>query len=506
MIRIARSSLMAFVLAVMALTAATPAGSGVPVGTAFTYQGSLKDNAVNANGPYDFRFTLYDAASAGNTVSGTLTRDDLLVADGLFTTELDFGVVPFSVAEAKWLQIELRQGASTGAYTMLPRQRLTAAPAALQISLPLTHSLNSSQTLFSIGNTGTGGGAEFSGGSGAILGYGVVGTTWSTASQAAGVRGVANGATGLGIGVEGVGTTSPTGTGLVGTGSATGAYITGTGLSSTGVYAFGKYRGLYAENTATGPAIVARGAGIDTANATVAATNVGQGTAIYAIGNGPTRTRATLRLSNTHADGQCEYAINNSTQTTAHLQNDGSGQVLWLQKDTPGNFIQAYGSGETKFWVDQTGVTHTKVLEILGGADLSEKFDIADDEKAIEPGLVVSIDPEHEGRLMVSRAPYDRRVAGIISGAGGVKTGMLMGQKGSAADGAQPVALTGRVYCRATAANGAISAGDLLTTSWVPGHAMRADDPTRAQGAILGKAMGSLVQGEGLVLVLVGLQ
>ena len=83
---------------------------------------------------------------------------------------------------------------------------------------------------------------------------------------------------------------------------------------------------------------------------------------------------------------------------------------------------------------------------------------------------------------------------------------MPMGQQGTVTDGAHAVALTGRVYCRATAANGPIAPGDLLTTSDVPGHAMRVDDPTRAQGAIIGKAMGSLEKGEGLVLVMVGLQ
>lgn len=481
----------------------TPAWSGTAIGTAFTYQGSLNDGGAAPTAPYDFRFTLYDAAIGGNTVSGSIELGDISVVSGIFTVELDFGVVPFSVAEAKWLLIEIRPGASTGAYTPLPRQKLNPTPTALGLSLPHSQVTNSASTLFSMFNSGSGYAGEF--GSSAGM-YGLVGRTSSTAFQASGIFGEGLGASGNTIGVRGVATVSPNGTGLVGVGSATGAYIVGSGPASTGVYAFGQSRGLYAENTATGPAIVARGAGVDTANATMSAANVGQGTAIYAIGNGPTRTRATLRLNNTHADGQCEYAINTSTQSTAHFQNDGSGQVLWLQKDSPGNFIQAFGSGETKFWVDQAGVTHTKVLEILGGSDLSERFDVASDDQAIEPGTVVSIDPAHEGRLVTSREPYDHRVAGIISGAGGVSPGMLMGQKGSVADGARPVALTGRVYCRATTANGAIRPGDLLTTSSIPGHAMRVENPARAQGAILGKAMGSLERGEGLVLVLVGLQ
>jgi hypothetical protein len=83
---------------------------------------------------------------------------------------------------------------------------------------------------------------------------------------------------------------------------------------------------------------------------------------------------------------------------------------------------------------------------------------------------------------------------------------MMMGHTGSAADGDYPVALTGRVYCWADAANGSIGPGDLLTTSDTPGHAMKVTDHAKAQGAILGKAMSSLENGKGLVLVLVSLQ
>jgi hypothetical protein len=83
---------------------------------------------------------------------------------------------------------------------------------------------------------------------------------------------------------------------------------------------------------------------------------------------------------------------------------------------------------------------------------------------------------------------------------------MLMGQRGTLADGATPVALSGRVYCRATASGGAIAPGDLLTTSDVPGHVMKVTDHVRAQGAIVGKAMTALANDEDLVLMLVSLQ
>jgi hypothetical protein len=59
---------------------------------------------------------------------------------------------------------------------------------------------------------------------------------------------------------------------------------------------------------------------------------------------------------------------------------------------------------------------------------------------------------------------------------------------------------------QADASNGAIEPGDLLTTSTLPGHAMKVIDPARAQGAIIGKAMTALAAGKGMVLVLVSLQ
>jgi hypothetical protein len=152
-----------------------------------------------------------------------------------------------------------------------------------------------------------------------------------------------------------------------------------------------------------------------------------------------------------------------------------------------------------------SGNVVVSVLEITGGSDLAEPFDVTGDE-SIEPGMVVAIDPEQAGQLVVSSEAYDRKVAGIISGAGGIKPGMLMGQKGSVANGANPVALTGRVYCLANAAYGPIQPGDLLTTSQTPGNAMKVTDHSKAHGAILGKAMSSLDQGQGLVLVLVTLQ
>jgi hypothetical protein len=151
----------------------------------------------------------------------------------------------------------------------------------------------------------------------------------------------------------------------------------------------------------------------------------------------------------------------------------------------------------------EDGNLFVKVLTITGGADIAEPFRMS--QRDLPKGAVVVIDEEHPGQLKLSTEPYDRRVAGVISGAGGVKPGLSLSQQGMV-EGDQHVALTGRVYVQADTSSGPIRPGDLLTTSATPGHAMRVTDFARAQGAILGKAMTGLEEGTGLVLVLVTLQ
>lgn len=142
-------------------------------------------------------------------------------------------------------------------------------------------------------------------------------------------------------------------------------------------------------------------------------------------------------------------------------------------------------------------------LTIRGGADLAEPFETGD--ATPEPGTVMVIDEVYAGRLKPSSRAYDTKVAGVVSGANGIQPAITARQEGRL-DRGSPVALTGRVYVKADADYGAIRPGDLLVTSDTPGHAMRADDHSRANGAILGKAMSSLDSGRGEVLVLVGLQ
>jgi len=154
-----------------------------------------------------------------------------------------------------------------------------------------------------------------------------------------------------------------------------------------------------------------------------------------------------------------------------------------------------------------SNVVSVPVLQITGGSDIAEPYDVAParNSTAAEPGMLVVIDADRPGALRVADAPYDHKVAGIISGANGVHTGLTLTQERSIADGSMPIAKVGRVWALADAdANGPIEPGDQLTTASTPGHAMRADT-ARAAGCAIGKAMSRLEKGRGYVLVLVNL-
>jgi hypothetical protein len=202
--------------------------------------------------------------------------------------------------------------------------------------------------------------------------------------------------------------------------------------------------------------------------------------------------------------------VNGGINFQTHDLTVAGGSAMYIQNGTQNIGI---GTANPQAKLHVQGTTMTGVLQITGGADFAENFEVnlekANDDAMtaeVKAGMVVSIDPANPGKLALSAQSYDRHVAGVISGAGGVQPGMVMSQEGTLADGKHPVALSGRVYCWADAAHGAIEPGDLLTTAPTPGHAMKVTDPVKAQGAIIGKAMTSLKEGRGLVLVLVTLQ
>jgi hypothetical protein len=128
MIRRTVVSGIATLLATASLTLSAYAQSS----TAFTYQGFLRDNGQPANGVYDLRFALYDSPSGGNQIGSIVFVEDVTVADGLFTVEVDFGAAPFNTGARRWIEIGVRPGNSTGGHSLLtPRIELTPVPYAI---------------------------------------------------------------------------------------------------------------------------------------------------------------------------------------------------------------------------------------------------------------------------------------------------------------------------------------------------------------------------------------
>jgi len=110
-----------------------------------------------------------------------------------------------------------------------------------------------------------------------------------------------------------------------------------------------------------------------------------------------------------------------------------------------------------------------------------------------------------DGAVRPSTSPYDKRVAGVVSGAGDYKPGIVLDRQNGRGDRA-PLALVGKVYCKVDANYAPIEIGDLLTTSATAGHAMKALDSAKAFGAVIGKALRPMEGGQGLIPVLIALQ
>ncbi|MET8681976.1 hypothetical protein ABZW18_31460 [Streptomyces sp. NPDC004647] len=140
-------------------------------------------------------------------------------------------------------------------------------------------------------------------------------------------------------------------------------------------------------------------------------------------------------------------------------------------------------------------------IRLLGG-DLAELFAAKPTAVVSEPGALMSVD--EDGRIAPSDRAYDKKVIGIVAGAGVYRPGLIL--DAGCGEHVQPIAMVGKVYCQVDASFAAIEVGDLLTTSPTVGHAMKATDPSRAFGAVVGKALAPMPEGTGLLPIVVTLQ
>ena len=140
---------------------------------------------------------------------------------------------------------------------------------------------------------------------------------------------------------------------------------------------------------------------------------------------------------------------------------------------------------------------------VLCGGDYAEAVDAKGDKKSYEPGDVMVLSEGNGEDVEKSSTPYSTMVAGIYATKPGViGRRQILPQSGQEL----PMALIGIVPTKVTTDNGPIRKGDLLVTSSRPGYAMRGTDREKMLGAVIGKAMGSLDSGSGVIEVLVTLQ
>lgn len=441
----------------LCVTVASTMASAAPVGTSFTYQGRIEKNGAPYTGTCSLNLRLFDAVSSGTQVGSSIEVTGVTVTNGLFTAAPDFGGSAFN-GEARWMDIQVKaQGDAV--YTQLtPRQRITAAP----------YSLYST--------AGTGGSSQ-----------------WTTSG--AGIEYQA--------GAVAVGATANSGTKLyveAGTQDVNPLYIHSNNTS---------FAALAVQNDGT------NGLGIYDAwsDRHYLGGRLGVGTLdpvgkIHAQSNSETAVVGihTGSWVGVYGESQAYHGVHGNSITGTGVVGTSGGAY------NAGVFGQSTNASGAGGWFKNTGggvallaegLAKVGTLEVYGGADIVEGFETG--EHAVAPGTVVVIDEKHPGELRASSRAYDRRVAGVVSGAGGVEPGLRLGQKGKM-EGETPVAMSGRVYVQASAENGSIRPGDLLTTAELAGHAMRANDAARSHGAVLGKAMSGLERGTGLVLVLVNLQ
>lgn len=536
-----------------------PAGhADGPVGTAFTYQGELTLNGQLVDESSDLRFSLWDDLAAGGQIGVLMQVDDHPVVNGRFTAQLDFGDV-FD-GQARFLEIAVRSPAGVGGFTTLsPRQELTPAPYAVFSSLPWQtdgNNIHFDGALVGIGTNAP----QFrldvrSPAPRAIFGWTTneTGNTWgvfgqSASNQGVGVQGSATANDGAAIGVAGH-TSSPQGfagyfTGVAGSRSYFQQRL-GVGTESPNsrlhVNAIADETPFRAQIAGLTRMILAPngGAAIGVNNNSPPERglhvfgDVGIGTS--APGRKLHVTDESIGLNDNHL-WDTDVAVIEDFDAVLGLYSDaggnwGSGIVLgqvntgtgelsdkWaiIRRTTAsgGGLQFRYGSDRqhtsesnpSMLTLRTDGRVAVQVLEIQG-ADLAERFPVSEPD-FIEPGTVMEIDPRAAGKLRIAQGAYNRRVAGVLSGAGELPTGAILGNLSSEEENdGPPIALSGRVWVLCDAAGSPIEPGDLLTTSERPGHAMAVVDHNRASGAIIGKAMSGLAQGErGLVLVLVSLQ
>ena len=193
-----------------------------------------------------------------------------------------------------------------------------------------------------------------------------------------------------------------------------------------------------------------------------------------------------------------ELTLKNSSEQVTISLDGNAGATSTGGFGQGGDFSPKNQSGQTT--VSMTG--NAGNISFMDAANCAVEFTAIDGAQA-EPGTVMVMGDD--GRLSQSLRSFDKRVVGVVSGAKDTQPGIVLDRQ-SVTLGRQPIALMGKAFCKVDATLAPIEVGDLLTTSTTAGHAMKVDNPEKGFGTVIGKALGSLSSGRGLLPVLISLQ
>jgi len=427
-------------------------------GTAFTYQGELEQSNAPANGTFDFQFYLYAAKTGSKALAGPFTVADLEVSKGRFTTMIDFGAKPF-IGGQTWLEIRLREGDSSGGYTILaPRQQLTPTPLAVHALTVADAAVGRDQLANNsvdrsklANNSVTSDTISIDTITASNISSGAVG--FSELQASAVIEDIIRDGA---VTSEKIADRSITGDHLI-----DGIVLEGT--DSRGV--------MTVQNTSDS------GAALDVVNESTSATS--PALLSEAWRGGPAIWGQSFGL--------------NSNDRVLVLQNNTWSGTPGASGYTPNTILEVEGDGD----VNADGAYNG------GGADFAEAIQAsADSPRNPEAGDVLIIDTGKIRSVTLSKAPNSTLVAGVYS----TKPGFVGSKPEHRLDhqGYIPLAMVGIVPCKVTNENGPIEAGDLLVTSSVPGRAMAAE--SAEPGTLIGKALEPMKGEQDKIRILLALQ
>ena len=139
-----------------------------------------------------------------------------------------------------------------------------------------------------------------------------------------------------------------------------------------------------------------------------------------------------------------------------------------------------------------------------GGADLAEAFPVEGLTSEYEPGDVLIVSTSVNQTVTKSTEPYSTLVAGVYA----TKPGVLLSENGIGGIAGEqiPTGVVGVIPTKVTSEGGPIRRGDLLVTSSLAGHAMKADPAKLGFGMVIGKALEPFEGDSGVIKVLVSVR